>query len=304
MTKFVFSGPVRVALIFLAVIMWLAAVSWSQTAAQGSLSRPNPPPSVPGAPPSRRPPPEVGGGGGGGGGGGHHHGEGGSFNPCMTVYGVVINWGYRNEPKLPVVLGGPGWQTQKVSDDNGHYASDCLGEGIALLNPASPPWLRPMTADVAIRLGYRQAFEVNLGLYGGELAPTPEVVPTIAANSTGLQAGAIVTYTIQATNTLSDRSTMGGVMITDLLPDALIPVSATSTLGPVELWGNLLTADIGNLSPGQQVTVTITARVRDNIPQAEIANRASLLYSGHVAVQTPILKIGSGITAPVSAPAE
>jgi uncharacterized repeat protein (TIGR01451 family) len=211
----------------------------------------------------------------------------------MTVHGVVISWGYRNEPKVPVTLSGPGWQTQKWTDDNGYYASDCLGEGLALLNPVSPPWLRPMTTDVAIRLGYRQDFEVNLGLYGGEVAPAPEVRPAMTASPNLVQPGETVTYTIRVTNTLSAQLPMGEVMVTDLLPEVLTPVSASSTSGPVEWWGNLLTADIGTLPPGQTVTIVVTAKVRaDGPPVPEITNQASLLHTGHVAVQSPIVIVG------------
>lgn len=295
MKKFGLTDLFRLALIFLAVTLWFASMSWSETAAQAPPDRPQPPPDVPSAPPGRTQPPHVKGGGGGGS-GGDHEGESYFFNPCSTVYGVVINWGYRNEPKLPVTLSGPSWQTQKVTDDNGYYASDCLGFGIALLNPVSPPWLRPQTTDVAIRVGFRPAFEVNLGVYGGEIAPKPEVMPIMTVNSNLAQPGETVTYTIRVTNTLgslaSGQQMMGGVMVTDLLPQALIPVAATSTAGIVEWWGNLLTVDIGELSPGQAATIVVTARVRDDVtPTLEITNRASLLYLGHVAVQTPSIKI-------------
>lgn len=284
------NSPIRSGLIFIAVLLWLASLSLSQTSAQTPPPpRPNPPPDVPGAPPSRTHPPQGGRPGGvyGQGGGGDY-----SFNPCMTVYGVVINWGYRNEPQVPVTLSGPGWQTQKWTDDNGHYASDCLGEGLALVNPVSPPWLHPMTADIAIRLGYRQYFEVNLGLYGGTTAPLPEVAPVMTANSSLVRPGDTITYTIRVTNTLNAQRTMGEVMVTDLLPEALTPITATVSTGQVEWWGNLLTADIGTLPPGQTVTTVVTARVRaDGSPLTEINNRASLLHTGHVATQSPIIKV-------------
>lgn len=291
MKKIRLSGPIRSGLIFLAVLLWLAGMSLTQTSAQTPPpGRPNPPPSVPGAPPSRTNPPPLGGGGRfarGGSGGGDY-----SFNPCMTVHGVVINWGYRNEPKVPVTLGGPGWQTQKLTDDNGYYASDCLGEGVALVNAVSPPWLRPMTTDVAIRLGYRQDFEVNLGVYGGEVAPAPEVRPAMTVSTNLVQPGETVTYTIRVTNTLSARLPMGEVMVTDLLPEALTPVTASSTIGPVEWWGNLLTADIGTLLPGQTVTIVVTGKARADSPSVpEISNRASLLHTGHVAVQSPTITV-------------
>jgi uncharacterized repeat protein (TIGR01451 family) len=217
-----------------------------------------------------------------------------------------MNWGYRNEPKLPITLSGPSWQTQKVTDDNGYYASECLGFGVALLNPISPPWLRPLTSDVAIRLGYRPSFEVNLGLYGGEVAASPQVTPGMIAMSDQALPGETVTYIIQVTNTLrlpdGGPQAMGAVMVTDLLPETLTPVTATTTLGAVEWWGNLLTVDVGDLPPAQAVTIAVTTKVRNDLPPATaITNRASLLHTGHVAVQTPNIKVMVGTGSLVSA---
>ncbi len=102
--------------------------------------------------------------------------------------------------------------------------------------------------------------------------------------------GEILTYTIVVVNAPAPSATahaMEGVMITDLLPDALLPVKATSTVGAVELWGNLLTVGVGDVSLGQTVTVTLVARVRESAsPGAVIVNRASLIYHDHVASQT------------------
>jgi hypothetical protein len=88
---------------------------------------------------------------------------------------------------------------------------------------------------------------------------------------------------------------MAAVMITDLLPESLLPVSATSTQGGVELWGNLLTAGVGDLSPGQAVTVTLVAKVREgSSPGTKIVNRASLIYHDHVASQVQLVSVIAG----------
>jgi uncharacterized repeat protein (TIGR01451 family) len=210
----------------------------------------------------------------------------------------VLNWGYRNEPKLPVNLVGDGWRSQKITDDNGYYGFECLGIGIGLLNPASSPDLQAMTTDVAIRLGYQPDFEVNLGLYSSQVAPDPEVMPTMAVSPGSISPGDTLTYTIGVVNTPAPPAaphTMAAVMITDLLPESLLPVSATSTQGGVELWGNLLTAGVGDLSPGQAVTVTLVAKVREgSSPGTKIVNRASLIYHDHVASQVQLVSVIAG----------
>ena len=280
----------------LGMALWLAWGSLSPVLAQTPPpDRPSAPPDVPGKPPGRTTPPSPGGGGGGDGDGSS---GGGDIFGCSNVHGVVTNWGYHNEPKIPVTLIGPGWQTQKVTDDNGFYASDCLGLGLALLNPVSPAWLRPMTKDVAIRLGYRPVMEVNLGVWT-DLIPDPEVTPTMAANASQLQPGEKVSYTIRVTNTLGAvsgaRPAMGEVMVTDLLPESLTPITATTTQGLVEWWGQLLTVDVGTLAPGKGVTIVVTAQAQADAPAASIiANQASLLHHDHVAVQTPVVSVEVG----------
>ncbi len=206
---------------------------------------------------------------------------------CAGVHGFVANWGYRGEAQVPVVLGGESWQTLKTADDNGYYAFDCLGSGVGLLNVAAPGWLKPMTTDIAIPLDSQTSFEVNLGLYSGENFPELPVAPTLSASPDRARPGDVLTYTLQVTNPAGRTGgMMTGVLLTDLLPEGLSPIGAVSDRGQVTWWGNLVTIRPGDLAPGQAVTVQITARVLPDAPLA-LANRASLIYADHVAVQTP-----------------
>jgi uncharacterized repeat protein (TIGR01451 family) len=283
-------------LIWLALLLGTLAMGWAgahvpPVFAQGPPPRPSPPPQPPTAPPDRPTPPPPPGPAGPTVPGQHGASEGAPSAPCSTLHGFVLNWGYRNEPKLPVTLTGDSWRSQKLTDDNGYYGFECLGIGIGLVNPVLSPDLHSLTSDVAIRLGYQSDFEVNLGLHGGQVVPVLEVVPTLAVSPGGVLPGETLTYTIAVVNTpapsVTDPHAMEGVMITDLLPDSLLPVRATSTVGAVELWGNLLTAGVGDMSPGQAVTVTLVARVREStLPGTAIVNRASLIYHDHVASQT------------------
>lgn len=268
------------ALVFLVLVVGFVFMRLPTAVAQ------EPPPERPQPPPGRTEPPEVG--------PGpiidSDRSEGISPVPCSDICGVIINWGYRNEPKLPIDLRGGGLQTLKFTDDNGYYAFQCLGIGVGLLNLVLPPGLSPMTTDVAIRLGYQEEFEVNLGLYGGEVVPSLHVTPTMTVSDVSVLPGGTLTYTIQVTNTLGPLSTgrkMEDAMVTDLLPECLTSVEVTSTVGTLELWGNLLTADIGELAPGQAVTITVKATVgEDVLPTSIIANQASLFHGGNVTVQT------------------
>ncbi len=278
------------ALLFGALAIVWAAVPASPVLAQGPPPRPSPPPPPPVPPPPRPTPPPPPSPAGPTVPGQRSALEGALPAPCSTLHGFVLNWGYRNEPELPVTLVGDGWHSQKLTDDNGYYGFECLGIGVGLLNPVLSPDLHSLTSDVAVRLGYQSDFEVNLGLHGGQVVPDLEVIPTLAVSPGGASPGETLTYTIGVANIprspAADHA-MEGVMITDLLPDSLLPVKATSTAGAVELWGNLLTVGVGAMRPGQAVTVTLVARVREgSSPGTAIVNRASLIYHDHVTSQT------------------
>jgi uncharacterized repeat protein (TIGR01451 family) len=152
-----------------------------------------------------------------------------------------------------------------------------------------------MTTDVALRLGYQTDLEVNLGVYSGDVTPSPEVRPSMLVDPAYVRPGETVTYQISVVNTSETPGaghTMAGVLITDLLPPSLTPVGAAVSLGATEWWGNLLTADIGELAPGQAVTITVTARARPDLPLgALLNNRATLIYRDHVAVQTELVSV-------------
>ncbi len=250
-------------------------------------NRPHPPSARPGSPPGRSQPPSpqlpT---------GSDSTGYRGDLEPdiipCSTIHGFVTNWGYRNEPDVPINLNGSNWQAQKFTDDNGYYASDCLGVGIGLVNPVTPPWLNPLVEDVAVRLDGDNNFEINLGLYSSEM-PTLPIFPRMAAGQDTALPGETVTFTIWLTNP-AEPSSFGGqmenVFITDLLDDALVPEAATTSVGTVEIWDNLVTANLGTLSPGQTAIVEITAWVREDAVPPPITTKASVIYRDHVVVQT------------------
>lgn len=213
----------------------------------------------------------------------------------VRVHGVVIHWGYRNEPQNPILLSGPGgdWQTKKSTDDNGYYAFDGLGLGVGLLNLVPPPGLTPLTTDVAIRLGYRNDQEVNLGFYGGPTAPTLPLVFTMTTDRAAFKPGEMVTYQIRVVNPLDDQDIerhLSGVLITDLLPEELEITDVSTTQGTVEVWGNLVTADVGTLTPGERVAVSVKVVIRDSVPSGiSVTNKASLIYDAGIAQQTKLL---------------
>lgn len=203
-----------------------------------------------------------------------------------AIYGTVTNWGYRNEPKVPIELSGAGWRTEMTSDDNGFYGRGGLGIGIGLVNLKAPPWCRSTTHDVAVRFDGYRAFEVNLVCYGGETPPVLPVTPVVSADRLHASPGEQVTYTVTVTNSLSHP--MAGVTLTALLPPEVEDVEAWSGQGSTEVWDNLVTAEIGWLEMGEMAQVTIVATVEEGTPAGTVlTHRASLLYTAGLTAQSP-----------------
>jgi hypothetical protein len=66
----------------------------------------------------------------------------------------------------------------------------------------------------------------------------------------------------------------------------LVPVEATVSHSTVEIWNNLVIADIGEMAVGDTAVVIIQARVEDNVmPGTVIQNRASFVYAESVTAQ-------------------
>lgn len=283
--------PTWLILLLLALVASMALTPLPATA-QEPPERPNPPGGRPNPPPDRPGPPALPSAGGG-----DSASQEIVWTPCSSIYGIVSNWGYHNEPKLPVQFSGASWQTQKITDDNGHYASDCMGNGIGLVNAIAPPGLMPLTTDVALRLGYKPSYELNLGLYSGQM-PTL-YAPAIAASPTVVAPGEPVSYTIR----VAAPQAMWNVIITDLLPNELTPVAANATAGNVEIWGNLLTVDVGHLAAGHEVEVTLVATVGNTVPVGTtVSNQATLIYADNLAVQTPPVSIEVAVKSAADSP--
>jgi len=206
--------------------------------------------------------------------------------PGTTIHGLVVNWGYQNEPYAKVRLRGGGWDLETTSDDNGYYSFQGLGEGIAFLSPILPEGsaLKPMTTDLALRPKGSGQLVVNLGLYTGPAAPTLPVEMSMSVEPKVAGPGSVVVYTIRATNRLAHG--ISQVLVTDYLPTGLVPVEATVSHSTVETWNNLVIADIGEMAVGDTAVVIIEARIEDNdLAGTVVQNRASFIYAESVAAQ-------------------
>lgn len=210
-----------------------------------------------------------------------------SFLP--SLHGTVINWGFRNEPYIPVRVSGDDWHLDTAGDAAGRYMFERLGNDVVLLNvlPSEGSNLTPLTTDVAVRPIAGNETVVNLGLYeGAEPLPLP-ATHTMEASPAQAQPGDRVTFTVYVKNNLDIRLTHA--QLTDRLPSGLGFVSAESDHGSVDYADNLVVASLGDLEPGDEATVTIVALVEpDGGESWALINRSSLLYRESIATQAVV----------------
>lgn len=88
-----------------------------------------------------------------------------------------------------------------------------------------------------------------------------------------------VTYTIRVINPTT-RS-IEGVVVSDVMPPAVQMISAESTSGTVEISGQNLTFRQTLLTPGERVSITISARLSAASTSPEIVNRACLVTASN-----------------------
>ncbi len=204
-----------------------------------------------------------------------------------NVKGMVVNWAYRNESDFPVSLSGGGWNVDAKTDGNARFAFQALGEGVAVLNPiiAKGSGLEPMTVDLAFLVSGPADRAINLGVYGGSQYPTglPMAIQ-MQSSAARVDPGQEVQFVVDVKNEMPH--TVHEVMVTDLMPDGLMPTYIESSAGLPWIGGQFAAASIGSLDEGQSAVVTITAQLApDASADRAVTNRANVIYQESVALQ-------------------
>jgi uncharacterized repeat protein (TIGR01451 family) len=106
-------------------------------------------------------------------------------------------------------------------------------------------------------------------------APEPVLTITKSASPTEVFPGGQVVFSIRVCNV--GEATAASVIVSDALPGEMDLVSAWASQGKVVVEGNAVRAELGALEVGECASVTIVARVRDDVaPGTEIRNVASV----------------------------
>ena len=125
--------------------------------------------------------------------------------------------------------------------------------------------------------------------------PVCKLEITKTADPTDVFPGDLVTFVIEVCNV--GNKTCDDVVVSDALPSELEIVSASASQGRAVIEGNGVRAEFGDLLPGACATLTIVARVRDDVePCTQFINVATIgdLVSNIVTLTVPFLLPESG----------
>lgn len=121
--------------------------------------------------------------------------------------------------------------------------------------------------------------EETTGTNESTASAQPDIDVKLSANRASVGQGESIVYLIEVQN---DSDTPAkGVVVTDLLPDGVTADSAKtkSSTGTVDISGNSVTAQIGNLAPNEKVIIEIPATVSQDAG-GSLSNQASVNYTG------------------------
>jgi uncharacterized repeat protein (TIGR01451 family) len=130
---------------------------------------------------------------------------------------------------------------------------------------------------------------------GGDDKPSCHLTITKTASPTEVLPGDLVTIVIEVCNV--GDATCEDVVVSDALPSELEVVSASASQGRAVIVGNGVRAEFGDLPPDGCATLTIVARVRDDVPLCtQFTNVATIgdLVSNLVTLTVPCLLPESG----------
>ncbi len=222
-------------------------------------------------------------------------GGGGAIAPaetgtsCASLYGTALNWGFGNQGDIGLHLSDGGWHADAVTAGDGRYNFGNLGSGVGILtvDPGALP-LTPMVNHAAVRLLCGVAVQANIGLYSGDVRPTPPAYLLWQPDAADIAPGQRLTLTLTVRNTLPNP--ISNVILTDLFPAGLSIEGAQASQGTVEvLEGRMLTVLLGTVASGGEEAVTVTVQAAETLSAgAELSNVATLFYAESAADQSAV----------------
>jgi uncharacterized repeat protein (TIGR01451 family) len=182
-----------------------------------------------------------------------------------------------------------------MTDENGEYAFD-LGTANGVLNvvPSQQSGLKPLTPDVAVRSIVGVEIVVNLGVSPNGRG-APPLLPTVTVSADRVGVGENITVTVMVKNTLPYA--ISGAMVTDQLPDSLVPVGIRASTGNPYFSANLAVVELGRLDAGSGALVEIVAQVTSNRAVASVLQgKVSFFFREDLAAQAQALRSSTSTT--------
>lgn len=214
-------------------------------------------------------------------------------NPSIAGYVWVNGDIFVPAVGIPVRFVGEGFELAALTDVNGYYQFESVGQNVGFLNVAGngTGW-KASVKDIALSPRPGQSLRANFSASQG----TPEKGPTLLSVSVKpdvFGAGQIVTVTVKATNNTDQQ--LSGVWLTHLLPDGLSVSGVSVSRGDAQAAGQLTMANLGNFAPGDSVSFTIVAAAPgDGGPKGNFSVVASMISHEGVAVQASASLRGTG----------
>ncbi len=184
-----------------------------------------------------------------------------------------------------VVFTAGGVPVEVVSDENGEYAFPHLGTANGVLNAVPPrgSGLRPVTADVAVRTKGSVETVVNLGVSPNG-SGAPPLIPTVQLSPDVVGAGETMTITVLVKNTLPHA--ISGAVVTNWLPETVVPINIHSSTGNPYFSENLAIAELGTLDAGSGALVEIVAQAAGgHTATSALQGKVSFFYRESAASQ-------------------
>lgn len=219
--------------------------------------------------------------------------------PAPRLHGGILDWGNGYMPQgVQVTLKGEEWEIPVQTDDTGEYKYEYIGNEVAFLNAIVPEGrndLIPLTTDLPVRVQVDKELIVNLAFYPQGVTPEPIVSIDMVPATAELTPGSTVSFIVTVHNQWDDW--VNDVIVADYLPEGLTYASATTSQGQVIWDRGLVWATLGPVAADTSATVTIIAKVDDDIETATtIENKAAVYYRENAAVQaTSVINVSAKI---------
>ncbi len=121
--------------------------------------------------------------------------------------------------------------------------------------------------------------EEETGTSESQASSQPNIDVKLSANKASVGQGESITYLIEVKN--DSDTPAAGVVVTDRLPDGVTVdnAGAKSSTGSVDVSGNSVIAQVGNLAPNEKVIIEIPVTVSQDAG-GSLSNQASVNYTG------------------------